>query len=378
MSTLVFILVLSALVIIHELGHYLAAKWAGVVVEEFGLGYPPKAKKLFTYKGTDFTLNWIPFGGFVRMLGEEDVVAGNSETKSAHSLRSSGQFTSATTWQKLVIILAGATVNFIFGILAFAIVFSVQGIPQPITQPRIAEIAVGSPAEQAGLPTNVAITGFETEPGERLTVSSVAEVINFVDSARGQTVTVLTTGLCENLECSQEEQKFSVYLRTIEETPANQGSIGVVFTSVIFTKYPWYEMPFRSAWYGLQQAIFMGGQIVQAFGSLLYDAAIGGGFPEDIAGPVGIVHQAQKSGIFSEGALTILSFAGMLSVNLAVMNILPIPPLDGGRAVFILLQSVVAKKYTLTVEYVSNYVGYVFLLGLIIAITIKDVWSLFA
>ncbi len=371
MSILVFILILSFLVIIHELGHFIAAKWAKVKVDEFGVGYPPKAIKLFRWKKTDFTLNWIPFGGFVRMQGEE-VEDPQVTEKKTELKKVTGQFYQAGTWQKLVIILAGATVNFVFGVIAFTIVFSKMGIPEYISEARIGYVAENSPAAEAGIPQNVNIIGVKYGE-ETVSVVTPQDVISIVGEHHGETITLITTGTCTQNVCEESASEYQVYIRTAEETPENEGSMGVAFDSVIFNFYPAHEMPFRSALYGVEQAFSLGGQIVQAFSSLLTDMFTKGRLPQDIAGPVGIVHQAQSTGIFEEGWITILSFAGMLSINLAVMNVLPLPPLDGGRAVFVILEALISKKRTQKLEYIFNYGGYILLFGLIIVITIKDI-----
>lgn len=370
MSVFVFILVLSFLVIIHELGHYFAALWAKVKVDEFGLGYPPKALKLFRWKKTDFTLNWIPFGGFVRMQGEEVTAEDESERDDKKPI--SGQFYQATVWQKLVIILAGATVNFVFGIIAFTIVFSKMGIPEVIPDARIGAVAENSPAAEAGLPTGVNIIA--VRDGETTTaVSNPEQVIAVVSELQGKTITLVTTGVCEQLVCEEIAQEFELYVRTPEETPEGQGAMGIAFDPVVFVFYPALEMPVRSAQYGVQQAVGLGWQVVQAFSTLILDMFTRGKMPQDVAGPVGIVHQAQSTGIFEQGWLTVLSFAGMLSINLAVMNVLPIPPLDGGRAVFVILEALFSKERTKKLEYIFNYGGYILLFGLIIVITLKDI-----
>ena len=367
MSALVFILVLSFLVIIHELGHFIAAKWAKVKTDEFGLGYPPKALKLFRWKDTDFTLNWIPFGGFVRMQGEEPTLDSKDKKKEI-----TGQFYQASVFQKLVIILAGATVNFVFGIIAFTFVFSKIGIPELIPDARVGVVVENSPASEAGLPENVTITAVKYQDKE-FSVSTPEEVISIVQDYRGETVTLVTTGLCEKTVCDSTAAEYPVYVRTPAETPQGQGAMGIAFNQVVLTFYPPLEMPFRSAAYGVQQALGLGWQIVQAFGGIITDLFARGSVSQDVAGPIGIVHQAQNLGIFEEGWLTVLSFAGMLSINLAVMNVLPIPPLDGGRAVFVILEALFSKKRTEKIEYIFNYTGYILLFGLIIVITIKDV-----
>ena len=149
------------------------------------------------------------------------------------------------------------------------------------------------------------------------------------------------------------------------------------FEQAVFVHHPWWQMPFKSALYGLEQAIGLGILILQALGTMVQQLLRQGVVSEDLAGPVGIVHQAQESGLFSEGFLAILSFTGMLSINLAIMNVLPIPPLDGGRALFIILENFLGKNITQRVEQVVNYGGYVLLLMLIVLVTARDIFRLF-
>lgn len=361
MSIIIFILVLSFLVIIHELGHFIAARLMGMKIQEFGVGYPPRALKLFKWKETLFSLNWIPFGGFVAIEGESIA---------------DGVFHKFSTNKRLIVILAGAAVNFLFGVLAFALVFSISGIPSRLDQARIGEIAADSPAASANLPTDVNITAIGV--GDKLiNTDSVEKVVTTISDHQGETVKLITTGSCHLLECDYSTQEFEVYLRTDQETPPDQGSLGIVFKSVVYLNYPWYEIPFRGAWYGLVQASWLGRIIIESLGTLVSQMVTLGQVPGEIAGPVGIVHQATTEGIFAEGYLAILSFAGMLSVNLAVMNVLPIPALDGGRAIFILIEKLTGRKKIEKIEQYANYIGYILLLGLIISVTIRDVIKIF-
>src|SRR5258708_6019281 len=126
-SIIAFILMLSLLVIIHELGHFLTARFFKIKIEEFGIGYPPRARTLFTWKGIPFTLNWIPVGGFVKMEGEDG--SANEDNIQHKTKNSFGPFYTKPKWQRLIVILAGATVNFLFGVLAFSVIYSYVGIP---------------------------------------------------------------------------------------------------------------------------------------------------------------------------------------------------------------------------------------------------------
>lgn len=365
MSALVFILILSFLVIIHELGHLFAAFWAKIKVEEFGLGYPPMAKKLFTWKNVPFTLNWIPFGGFVRMEGEEAPEEGAATAKK-------GLFYTAPVGKRLVVILAGATVNFLFGVLAFTVIYSFIGIPSVIDTARIGYVAPNSPAANSGIPASVEIIKIQADSEEKV-ITTTQDVIDFVNEHRGESVTVFTTGNCDNESCQESAQQFEAYLRTETETPAGEGSLGIMFQNVVFKFYPWWQMPFRGVVYGLQEALALGLLILMALKGLVVNLFTQGIIPQELAGPVGIVHQAQTMGLVNTGLANVVAFAGQLSINLAIMNVLPIPPLDGGKALFTVLETVVSRKRLHRAEYLLNYVGYIFLLGLIIVVTIRDI-----
>lgn len=366
---LVIFLCLSFLVLIHELGHFLLAKRAGVKVLEFGIGYPPLAKKLFTYQGTDFTLNWIPFGGFVRLDGEEALSDIQEQKKLA---KDKSLFFNKTIGQRLSIILAGPIVNFIFGIFAFFVVFLFWGIP--LNTARIAQVIPGSPAHQAGIKTNVEITEMAFEQ-ETFTINSFSQVINIVDEHPGEKVSITTTGECKYFTCQSEEQKYDTYIRAKDEIPQNEGAIGISFQTSL--KFPWYQLPFRSIYYGINQALSMSLLVLQSLGDMIGSLFTKGKIPDEISGPVGIAVIAQEIKIFDQGILFILNLTGMLSINLAVINLLPIPALDGGRAVFIILEKFVNKEKLQKWEMNVNGAGYLFLISLIVLITIKDVVSIF-
>lgn len=414
MTVLIFILLISVLIIVHELGHYLVARWSGVKVEEFGLGYPPRALKLFRWKGTDFTLNWIFFGGFVKLAGEEELLAeldkdddevrsddkaeNNDKVKSSaksSSIKSSAKakasknatksqsprkFYEVSTLRKLAVILAGAFFNIVFGFVVFSLIFSFQGIPEPLEEARIGQVAPDSPAEQAQVPEQVRIMGFlvDEEGEETLALTpNPQEVVELVTAYEGQEVTLVTTGPCVGLECQESAHFYPLTLRTHEETPPGQGLLGVAFEPFAFVFYPAWEMPFRGIGFGLEQTVFLSEQIILALGQLGRDAFRSGQVSPDIAGPVGIVHMAQSAGLVQAGAGAVLSFAAMLSINLAIINLMPIPPLDGGRAVFIVLQGFIKGKTLRRIEANLNYTGYLLLLILIVLITIRDIGRIF-
>jgi regulator of sigma E protease len=352
MSGLIFIVILSFLVIIHELGHFLVARWAKIKVEEFGLGYPPKAWTLFKDKmGTIYTLNWLPFGGFVRMFGEDS----QEETKE-------GSFASRPAWKRMLVVLAGAVVNFTFGVIAFGMIYSWHGIPTELGGVRIEELAPGSPAESAGIPVGSLVTAIEVGE-ERIEVKEGGDLIGTVAQYRGQTVRLLT----------DDGNAYDMYVRTVEEVPEGQGALGVTLRDFEMKFYPWWQMPFRGMWVGLQSAITFGGMILVALGTMIKELVTMGTVPADVAGPVGIVYQAEKQGFLREGFWGQLNFAAILSINLAIINVLPFPALDGGRAFLLAIEMVFRKRVKPRIEQWLNTTGFLLLIGLILLISIRDV-----
>lgn len=364
------ILILSLLVVLHELGHYLAALWLKITVDEFGLGFPPKAKTLFRWRGTEFTLNWIPFGGFVRLLGE---VSGDSDSKFAFSER--------PIWQRLVVLLAGPAVNLLIALVLFGVVYSVGGIPVSLGgEARISQIAPDSPAAKAGLLPDYRMVGFqslEASAGAELQATpKISDVQQFIEAHRGQSWQVVIEGPCQLTVCETKRIQAQLYLRTREETPANQGSMGVLFKEYELQFYPWYEMPLRGMQFGMQQTVDMTVLMLTELGSIVTKLVTGQGVSQSVAGPIGIVHQAAEAGVTSGGWLVLLNFAGMISLNLAVMNVLPIPALDGGRALLVLAELIAGKRRMNLVEGYVNYAGFVLLLGLLVLISLRDIWQL--
>ncbi len=368
MDILIVVLIISFLVLIHELGHFLVAVFTGTDVSEFGLGYPPKLFKLFSFRGTSFTLNAIPFGGFVRLKGEfvsEDSVSDDK-----------GAFYNKSAPQRLAVTLAGVTINILFAVIAFSVVYSFMGIPISLAnQARIGAIAQNSPAAEANLPTDVNILEIKTDT-KVYSIESFENVQQAVAENKGENLNITVTGQCEGLRCPDTRENYSVYARTDEETPEGEGSIGVGFLEATFQFYPWYEMPFRGTWFGIQQAIGLGWMILEALVDMFVGLFSKGVLPQDVAGPVGIIHETQKGNVISDSFLANLGFAGMLSLNLAIMNLLPIPALDGGRALFILLEKIVGKKTIDKIEGYANIGGFALLILLIIAITINDVGNI--
>ncbi len=370
-AVIVVLAIISFLVLIHEAGHFIAAKRNKINVEEFGLGFPPKITTLFTWKNTDFTLNAIPFGGFVRLEGED---ASSEELIQAKIKKNKwAPFYAKTAGQRMEVVLAGVLVNFVFAIVAFTFVFSFLGIPNLLDdQARIETVASDSPAANVNLPTNVNIVEISTNQ-QTYKIDGFKQVQDIVAESRGQNLELTVTGECQQLQCPQETQTYLVYARSEQETSNDQGALGITFKNAILVFYPWYEMPVRASWYGIKQSLAFGYLIVKTLIDMTVHLVSSGQVPTGLAGPIGIVDQASQGNVITDNFWENLGFAAMLSLNLAVMNLLPIPALDGGRALFILLEKIFGRKKISKVEAYANYGGFAILMALIIIISINDI-----
>ncbi len=375
-SALLVIFIISFLVIIHELGHFIAAKLNKIKVEEFGFGYPPKLLTLFQFKNTEFTLNWLPFGGFVKIEGED----GPDKSKLSQKTNKGKEqpFYKKSTLIKVIVLAAGAGVNFLFGILVFSVVSFHEGIPEPLMDKdaRIGQVMHGSPADEAGVPENVNIIGIKINTQE-YQIHNFEQVISLLKDHRGETVTLKTTGQCKEFECLPQYQEYEVYIRKNDETPANEGAMGIVFKQFVFVRYPPLQMIYKSVINSFQQAIMFSQEILKAFVQIFIDIFRKRELSEQVAGPIGIVHIATKQDFAALPIVDKLMFSALLSINLGIMNLLPIPALDGGRAVFVIMQRFFKRKELETIEAYTNYLGFAVLVGLLILISGRDIWRIF-
>jgi regulator of sigma E protease len=359
-----FLLVLSFLVVIHELGHFLAAKRVGVHVQEFGLGYPPRLRPLFKKWGTLFSLNAIPVGGFVKLYGDD---AEQMAVEPEPGIPESRMFSRQTAAKRLIIILAGVVVNFLFGIIAFIGLFSAIGIPTPKGFALITEVTSGSPAELAGFQVGDQVVSFLAD-GQAEKIAASQRLIDLIAQHKGETVVL-------RVRRDSRELDLSPQLRA--ERPENDGLLGVGLEDTDLKFYPWWQMPFRGALQGLRDSFNLSRLVVAALGDMVVRLVTRGEIPRDITGPVGIVDQAIQNEVLKQGLPGALNFAGQLSVNLAIMNLLPIPALDGGRALFVVLERMIGRARRVRWEQKANLVGFIFLLSLILLVTAKDIINLF-
>lgn len=349
-SILTFLVVLSVLILVHEFGHYWAAKRAGVLVEEFGLGFPPR---IFSKKigETIYSINLLPFGGFVRLHGE---ISEEGVTKPQRS------FANKSKKARIAILLAGVTMNLLLAVVAFATVYSFSGIPKVTENVRVVDVVPGSPAQIAKILVGDVVKKVDGEE-----VTTVSGFIEIVENNKGDKLTI-------ELERIKGDEKMleKVRITPREDPPEDEGPLGVVISSTEVYYPPIWQRPFVGIYYGVKEALFWGATMVTGFIGLFVNL-FNGQVPKDIAGPVGIfalTSEAAKYGIF-----TLINFVGILSINLAILNVLPFPALDGGRLLFIGIESVIGRKILPKIEATINAIGMIILISLLVAITVHDV-----
>lgn len=353
LTVLTFILILVVLVLIHEFGHYYAAKKTGVYVEEFGFGFPPRVigKKIGE---TLYSINLLPIGGFVKLFGEE-----YHESKSEvdnKKIPKDRAFVNKKPWQKTIIIIAGVVMNFLLGWILISYLLT-TGVPSP-TGVAIEEVQPDSPASEAGLQKGDRFVSIKHESSAKDIVLT-GDLINNANRYAGDTV---------EITIERKGSQETVFIVPRKEPPKGQGSMGVVITQLVETKqYPWYTAPY----YGLIEAASMTKMITVELlkipASLISKSA-----PQvEFSGPIGIAKVVGEARQYGINAL--IQITALLSLNLAVINILPFPALDGGRLVFIIYEWVTGKRSNQNLEKYLNLIGIIMLLGLSLVITIFDI-----
>ena len=346
MTLLLFLVILSILVFVHELGHFWVAKKNGILVEEFGFGLPPRiwGKKVGE---TVYSINALPIGGFVKLYGEDQI----EDSERA--------FFAQSKLVRAAVLLAGVSMNFLLGVVLFSVIYTVMGIPTASGRVVIEGVMPNSPAQLAGIQAGEQIYLVE---GKVVTISD--DFVNLVGQKVG--------GEVELLVGKDGGQQYGRVVRLVprKDPPAGEGALGVVVSSTEMRHYPMWQMPVRGAWYGLKEALAWGGMIFTEIVRMISNLLVGI-LPADVGGPVRI-YQATGE-VAKGGVLLLLQFMAILSVNLAVFNLLPVPALDGGRMLFIWLEWIRRKRFDPEFEKKVNSWGMAFLLALLAAITLQDV-----
>lgn len=347
------IIFLSILILVHEFGHFWVAKKFGLLVEEFGIGLPPKiwSKKIGE---TVYSVNALPFGGFVKIFGENQSADLPARQRPEPQAMAGGRgldadsrrrnFTDLSIGRRAVVISAGVLMNFLLGWLVISIIFSI-GIPQTVL---ITEVQSDSPAAGIGLQIGDKIIGF----------SNVEKFINFIDAGRGQEIVL-------KIERNGEIKEFKTIPRI--NPPSGEGALGVGLIEAGLPK----QNLLASFWEGLKTSVETVKMIFAALFNLIAKAFVGKASLEQIAGPIGIVKVTAQASTL--GFVYLLQLLALISLNLAVINLLPFPALDGGRLLFLLIEKIKGSPLPEKFEKYANAVGMALLLLLMIIITIKDI-----
>lgn len=358
---IVFILVLSVLVLVHEAGHFIVAKKTGMKVEEFGLGFPPRLWS-FQHNGTIYSINVILFGGFVRIFGEE------GEQRTAPS-----SFGFAGFWSQLAVVFAGVAMNLVlaavllvicnFGGLRVGIFDEDMAARARDVKVQIIQVLQSSPAERAGLRPLDEILGFkQTDRSELERIATPEDVQKFAYSHMDASVII-------SIRRGSDIVDLPMVLRS--SSNPNEGPIGISLARTGVVRYPWYQ----SMWLGVVDTWHLFTATLVGYGGLLASLFRTGSLGADISGPIGIASMTGQAA--RVGFTYLLQFMAMISVNLAVLNVLPFPALDGGRAVMIIAQKLRGKSLRESTERTIHALGFIVLLVLMVAVTIKDVVKLF-
>lgn len=355
-AILVFILLLGALVLVHEWGHFYVARKFGVRVEEFAFGFPPRIVSI-TRNGVRYALNLFPIGGYVKIYGEGGEGSGDPAS-----------FSTRPVWQRILIIAAGVIMNVVLAWVLFSASHAI-GLPtvleddDPAPNAQVLVIAVDpdSPAGQAGIKFGDAVTEIGTN-GERTFVTGISEVQEFIDAHRGTEVSLVVHRGTEDI---------LVHVTPRADPPEGQGPLGIAMVRAGVVSVPWWRAPIEGARTTWDVFVLTVQALVDTAGRFFAKGEVNA----DVSGPIGIFFFANETRQL--GIAYFLRLIGVLSVNLALLNILPIPALDGGRVLFLFIEKIRGVRVNERLEQAVHTVGFVLLLLLILAITYRDIVRFF-
>jgi len=358
MSIILFVLILGALIFVHELGHFLTAKKNGIRVDEFAIGFPPKIISI-KRGGTKYSWNLIPFGGYVKIFGE------NPDEESIDP-NAKDSFVNKSKWIQAAVLVAGVVFNIIFAWALFFIVL-MSGMPAIVTDSNASDIQnanvvvtnvyPNSPASESGI-----------KPGDAIiSINNISEGVNIElvqseiqNNPQGVLMQIMTGNDVRDVQITPEEGIVS-----------NQPAIGIAMDRIGERKLPIHR--------AFVESIKMTGESLKGvflgFGDLFKTITNGDGNLDSVSGPIGIVSLVGDAAQF--GWANLLSFTAMLSINLAVLNIMPFPALDGGRLLFLGFEGVTRRKIKPQFANMVNGIGFMLLIGFMIFITFNDIMKFF-
>ena len=361
---------LIALMIIHEFGHFIIAKKFGVKVEEFGIGYPPRifGKK---FGETVYSVNLIPLGAFVKIYGEDgtDACEAGSAGSPVYGVDDYRSFSNLAIWKRILICLGGVIAFWIAAIIIFSVLFGIgASVPvgdndvngATVVNIKIMAVEKNSPADAAGIKVGDEIVGFKTSLLTGIKINKISDFQNFVKDSNGKSV---------NLTINRQGQNTDFILTPRVSPPAGQGAVGVQLErmATIIEKVTWYQAP-------IQGIIFTGNvtlKSLQGIFDVFANLFKGKGVPSgaELAGPIGITIFLANAA--SYGAGFFLYFIGSISVLVAIFNLFPIPALDGGKLVFLVIEKIMKKPVPVKWEQAITAIFFFLLISMSIFVTIK-------
>jgi regulator of sigma E protease len=359
LGIVVFIIILGVLIFVHELGHFLFAKKFGVRVDEFSVGFPPRIWSKIK-NGTKYTLGLIPIGGYVKIFGEDPTEEGALDSNSGDSIQNKHRI------QQAIIMVAGVLFNVVFAWILISFLF-VVGFDVPGNNDQRAKVVVedvmeSSPAKDAGLLNGDVILSAGLESNAKTDLYDYKQFIDLVRGSEGQKVV---------LDILRNNQELEINLLP-EKNPEGVFMVGAYTYSHLSLKSPWYLAP----WEGLKYTAYVSQKILYGVGDMISKLFNGESktVADSVSGPVGIARYVQQ--ITKSGIIAVIQFTAVISLNLAIINILPFPALDGGRLLVIGIEAIIRRKLPEKAVGYVHAAGLIFLLGLMVLITILDIKKL--
>lgn len=375
-TIIIFILTLLVLIVSHEFGHFIAAKKFGVKVLEFGFGLPPRiwGKKIGE---TLVSLNWLPIGGFVRLFGEDE-----TDKKVLEDKRS---FAAQSVLGRIGIVVAGVVMNFLFAVILFWIVLIARGFSETI--PLITDfhfigvnqvnhflvliggVAPGSPAEQAGLQSNEQVISVND-----IKIDNAEQLINYTKIHSGEKIVLTVAKISDNLSVNPGSTRTVILIPRVNP-PAGQGPMGVQLGTITMAVLNYNTLP-QKVFSGITHAYNLTAYSFKILGDLISASIRTGNIEpvsQSVSGPVGITQMTNVVLHTQSPLIPYLNFVALLALNLAILNILPFPALDGGRLFFLLIEAIFRRRVKAEIEKWVHTVGMALLLALILVITFSDI-----